>query len=48
MFDTCINDIYDFIDNILDFFCCIEKEKYYCFDENIDVRNYEIKSLMDN
>ena len=48
MFENCMNDIYYFIDNMLELFCCVEKEKYYCFDENMDISNYEIRSLMDN
>jgi len=47
MFDTCMNDIYDFMDNILEFFG-FKKEKYYCFDDDMDISNYEIRSLMDN
>ena len=44
MFETCMNDIYDFIDNILIFFNLIKEEKNNFIDENM-VNNYRINRI---
>ena len=47
MFETCMNDIYDFIDNILIFFNLIKEEKNNFIDENM-VNNYRINTIYNN
>lgn len=46
MFDTCINNVYVFIDDIL-IYLGIRKEEKHNFYEPLIVKNYTIKPMMD-